>query len=416
MQKSSTRIRAAFFAGLLIIGMAAPRAHAGIAVSPLKQEITVRPGETGKYTITIANNSRGAGDITQSVHLSVTDVQVSEDGAIIFKDPGTAQHSASKWITLSQNDLTLDPNHSQAIEFTVTPPQYAQAGEYYTAVMVTLGTKTRDEKGVLIQYRTASGIFLTIPGRTFPRQAKITRCEMLWPQAIPEGQQPAADAPQPRISLTLQNFGQARFEATGKVALFDEKSRLVFAGPLNTKRPCVFGGDSRVFATPVTKALPPGKYTAKITLDYQSGWGFLHETLPLEITPEQATLLTALKKRQPGEAIGLEVTPEKPAYAIPPGGSRTFALTAKNVVDLPVHCAIALFQTDDASANSWITLAAPECTISKGSRKSIPVSIHIPAGTKPGKYSSHITLEGAPGDLDPSTLLVPVEIEVQAER
>jgi hypothetical protein len=414
MRKSSIKIWASLFACLFVIG-AADRARAGIAVSPLKQEITVRPGDTEKHTITIANNARGAGDVTQSVHLAIADVQVGEDGGITFKDAGAAQHSASKWVTLGETDLTLEPNQSKAVEFTVAAPQSAMAGEYYSAIMVTLGTKARDEKGVLIQYRTASGIFLTIPGRTFPRQAKITRCEMLWPPAPVEGAQAPVEPPQPKISLTLDNYGQARFDVAAKLALFDEKSRLVFAGPLNTKRPCVFGGDSRIFETPITKALPAGKYVARMTLDYQS-WAPLRQTLPIEILPEQAVILATLKKHQPNEAIGLEVTPDKPAYSIPAGGSRTFALTAKNVVDLPVHCAVALFQSEGASADSFITLSTPDFIISKGSRKSIPVSIHISAGAKPGKYTSHITFEGAPGDLDPSTLLVPVEIEVQAER
>ena len=59
------------FAGLLltlwlVIGLQTRIAAAGISVAPLKQEISLRPGEEGKLTITLNYNSRSPLDIPQA--------------------------------------------------------------------------------------------------------------------------------------------------------------------------------------------------------------------------------------------------------------------------------------------------------------------------------------------------------------
>jgi hypothetical protein len=398
----------------IFISLCTPVARAGFAVSPLKQEITVKPGEPGRFSITLSNHSRSGNEVAQAIHAAIMDVQVAPNGALIFKAPGTAEHSASKWITLSTTEVTLDPGANKTLDFAVNPPLATPPGEYYSTILITLDNKVRNERGMLIEYRIASGVFVTIPGRTFPRQAKITRCELLWPPIPAAAAQLPTDAQPPALLLTLHNTGQARFDATGKMALFDEKSRLVFAGPLNTKRPCVFGGDQRLFETPLDKPIPPGKYTAKITLDYQS-WAPLRKNLPVEISPDQANFLAILKAHQP-DAIGVAAAPEKITVSVPARGTRSLALAVKNVADLAVHFNVALFPTDAPSADSWITLATTDCTVLKGGRKTVAFSLHVPAGTKPGKYSSTITLEGCPEGADPSTLLVPVEVDVQSEK
>jgi len=96
-------------------------ASAGIVVSPLKHEITVKPGRTAKFHISITNNARNRWDKAESVHLEVMDFSVCEAGGITFKPAGAVKNSASKWITLSESDLTLAPGKGERVECTVRP-------------------------------------------------------------------------------------------------------------------------------------------------------------------------------------------------------------------------------------------------------------------------------------------------------
>lgn len=406
----------------LLIGLGTQTAAAGVAVSPLKQEIALKPGESGKVALTLSNHSRNQFDAAQSVHLAVLDVEVAEDGAIEFKEAGLLDDSASKWISLSQADATIDPNQSQVIECVITPPASTPPGEYYAAVMVTMGTRGRTDKGVVVQYRIASGIFVTVPGRTFPKQARISRCEFLWPQApdLAVASQPAATQPAvallPKVSVLLQNTGRARFEAGGKVKILDARSRIVFAGPLTSKRPSVFGGDSRLFEAPLSKPLPAGRYLIKAEMDYESTWSKARYELPVEILPDQAATLSQMNKRYQEGRPPVEVQPEKIILTLRPGAMRSLGLTIRNTSDGPIRGLAAVAASEGLPADSWITASPSGFTVAQAGRKTIGLRMQVPGDATAGTYSSTVLIKAGPDGSALPELKVPVEIEVKTEK
>src|ERR1035441_10129319 len=89
----------------LIVGAASltfltSTASAGVAMSPLKQEVSLKPGDQTKLVVTIANNSRSENTPTETVHVEIADVEVQENGTLLLRSPGTKANSASKWISL----------------------------------------------------------------------------------------------------------------------------------------------------------------------------------------------------------------------------------------------------------------------------------------------------------------------------
>src|SRR3974390_2262749 len=138
-------------AGWMIMGPALRLATAGIAVAPLKQEISIKPGEDGKVTLSLMFHNRNDGDVAQKVKLGLVDVQVSDAGALSFKEPGSLPASASKWGTLSNTEVAMEPGQAHQVECTISIPQSAAPGEYYTAVMVTLGQAGKTASGVSVQ-------------------------------------------------------------------------------------------------------------------------------------------------------------------------------------------------------------------------------------------------------------------------
>ena len=238
----------------MAIVLAVQAAPAGIVVSPLKQEVLVKPGRSATFHLTISNNARSKWDKAQSVHLELMDFSVSQSGALAFAPAGSVGNSASKWITLGKSDLTLAPGKGERVVCTIKAP-YSAAGEYYSAIMVTLGMKGRTKGGVTVGYRTASGVFVRVAGRTFSKQAKILRCEVLWPKPAaepttqPTTTQPAEAAKTDPIKVValLKNTGRARFHASGQARITDAKGRIVYRTPMTAKRPRVLAGDTRLF-------------------------------------------------------------------------------------------------------------------------------------------------------------------------
>ena len=102
------------------VALAARTAPAGITVSPLKQDVTVKPGGTATFHVTVSNRARTRGAPAQSARLRVADFEVSERGAVLLKPPGSAPDSAADWITPTQAAVTLKPNQDcKRIEFSM---------------------------------------------------------------------------------------------------------------------------------------------------------------------------------------------------------------------------------------------------------------------------------------------------------
>jgi hypothetical protein len=415
----------------LIVGAASltiltSTASAGVAMSPLKQEVSLKPGDQTKLVVTIANNSRSENTPTETVHVEIADVEVQENGTLLLRSPGTKANSASKWISLDVQDIELKPGKSLPLEFTLTVPQFAQPGEYYTALLVTLNRKGRNENGVEVQYRIASGVFVTVEGRTLNRQAKISRCELLWPDPAPPATQPSKQAttqplepPAPKIAVVLQNIGDGRFDGTGNMVILDTKLRPSFRAQLISKRPCVFASDSRLFEALITKPLPAGKYLINVEMDYQSSWAKAHAQLPIEITDEQAGLMLQNAKLKHDDSPFLEANVEKVSPTIYNGGTRSIAITINNTTDAILHCSSSLVAADpetDAWMSTQTVLEPREFTLYKRGRRSIELRIHIPDGIKAGIYSSSIVIDSSVDSTDARKLIVPLEVEVRSQK
>ena len=412
----------AVICGLAALWNAAP-AQAGLAVSPLKQEISLRPGEPGKLTLTLSNRARRENDPAQSAMLSVVDVVALEAGQLEFKNPGSQKTSAAHWIALSQAETNTDPGKSQTIDVTITPPPQTPSGEYYAAILVTLGSHSKNQDGVDVTYQVASGIFVNVLGQTLTKQAKITQCEFQCPQAAPApvSTQPADTAAPlvrpPQIAVILKNTGRSRFDATGKIRIVDQATgRVAMTAVLTSLRPCVFAGDSRLFQAAVTKPLPAGKYTVKVDMDYQSTWSHAYATETLEITPAQAELLAALKKRQTLDTPAITLTPSKIASLIPAGGSRSLSIALKSCTDVRVRCLVSAASTGDTDIDSWITVGPQDFTLAQSGYKAVEIKVQVPPDAKAGAHSALIAVESWPEGSDVHRFEIPIEIQVKAEK
>ncbi len=395
------------------VGLAAQAAPAGITVSPLKQDVAVKPGGTATLHVTVANRARTRGAPTHSARLNVVDFEVTERGSVLLRPPGTVADSATQWITPSKAAVTLKPGQAEKVAFTVKAP-YASAGEYYSAVVVTL-----EEKGthgpLEVEYRIASGVFVTVPGRTFPKKAKILRCELAWlrPAAAPPT---AAAVRKPMIQAVLKNTGRARFEASGHVRISNNQGRTVFRAPMTTRRARVLAGDTRLFECGLAKVLPRGLYTMRVEFDYQSGWTKARSRVPLMITADQETLLVKAAAAEttgtrPGPPV--EVAPKVLAAKVPAGALRVLKFAVRNTGDDTLQCRAAVADpTGSNNPASWFQLLADTFTLAKARSKTLHLIVRVPEEAA-GVHKTTVILEVGEPDATPSRIEVPIELTVK---
>ena len=417
MNSPKIRSAAVMLLAAMVAGPLAGRAWAFVAVSPLKQEVNVKPGATAEFFILISNKGPVQSG-TQRVRVELVDVEVAEEGAIVFSEPGSVADSASKWICLSKSSVVLAPGETEKIHCTVTAP-YTAVGEYYSAVMVTLARTTKNEKSVVVTYRIASGVFVTILGQTFPKEAKITRCECVWPQPPSQATPaPATTAGKPKIVAAVKNAGRSRFDASGSLTVTDARGRVFFEGTMISRRSCIFAGDERRFECPLTKALPPGEYRAKVAIDYQSKWAKTYKELPLTVSPDQALLLaqaTELFAPKPSAADPgtIHVSPDRLSAKVPAGGMRSLSFSVRNEGESPVQCTAAVAADGDAIAPpDWVSLESERFMLDRGQSKNVPLAIRVPPGAT-GVHTAMLTVESVAADGSTSRAKLPLEMTVR---
>ncbi|MBM4019042.1 MAG: hypothetical protein FJ288_12060 [Planctomycetes bacterium] len=435
--------RAAAGAGALLL-LFTPSAAAGMAVSPLKREVVIKPGETQEVRINVSNPARGQGDAPCSASLEVTDFAVTERGGLIFQKAGSRSDSASPWVSMAKTRVKLAPGESDTVECLIRVPRHA-SGEYYSAVMVTLDSPARGPGGVGICYRIASGLFVTVPGRPLAKKAEVVRCEVLWPSAqdvsttgclesVPaehglqatrgtSGDWPApvgalgdSRPALPRLVAVLANTGDARFDASGQARIRWPDGRVVLRAPLWTERACVQAGDTRLFGCPLQKPLVAGEYLVEVDFSYQSAWGKARMTLPLSISEAQAAVLAGAAGRgppPPGAGPAVQVTPEVLAAKAPPGALRTLRVAVRNAGEAAAHCQ-ASWQGEGPwpIPAAWLTLDSGRFVLERGRSKSLALTLQVPAdaaGIHRGVVAVHVE-----SNREVVTKEVPVEVTVSS--
>jgi len=361
----------------------------------------------------VANRARTRGAPPQSARLRVADFEVTERGAVLLKPPGTAADSAAAWITPTHAAVALQPNEAERIAFTVKAPHTA-AGEYYAAVVVVLDTK--QTHGTLqVEYRIASGVFVTVQGRSFPKKAKVLRCEVGW--RGPDDVLPKSDAAErPVILAVLQNTGRARFEASGHVRISTAQGRTVFKAPMTTRRRRVLAGDTRLFQCPLAKALPCGLYTMRVEFDHQSGWAKARARVPLMITAEQEALLAkAAAAGTAATASGppVEVEPKRLAAKVPAGTFRVLKVDLTNTGTDSLRCRATVADPSGShNPASWFRLPTDTFTLATAGSTTLHLFIRVPEEAA-GHHETTLILDFDTLGAAPSRIEVPIDLTVQ---
>lgn len=145
------------FAGFVMAGfalVAAAPAYA-LTVSPVLYDFEVDPGEKRYGTISLMNDSGGAGTFTLDVQNFVA---LGEDGAQGYLDEEVPSGLAS-WVTVDRPTLFMDAGDRGEFPFIISVPADAEPGGHYATVFF---SQVPDEHGGAVGIGEAIGVLLLV--------------------------------------------------------------------------------------------------------------------------------------------------------------------------------------------------------------------------------------------------------------
>lgn len=266
------------FAALLAVSyiLPAPAAHAsdtsphiekGLLIAPVQQYLSGDAGTTVSSQLSVSNLTNKPLTVSVSVkQFSVTDYTYNYTFAAPDND----------WLRLSMTTVTLQPNRSADIPYTIQiPPKSAPGGRYYTL----LASATLPSAGVILQ--AADLVYLTVNGKLIT-VSKLQDSSIHW---LSFGRS---------IPFTLQPVN------TGNVYSFvyvsSQLHGLFVRPPVTSKAHLLMPGKVRSISDSIPSPVLPGVYLA--TYGYKtndSSWVIQKEHVVVYIPPWfLAFLLAAL--------------------------------------------------------------------------------------------------------------------------
>ncbi len=259
------RLAALAFAGLVL----APAAHAATK-GPVFGLRAVGSNERGYfvYSITPGASQTGAvivsnvGNASGTVKLFTADATTGRTTGTVYETDKQPTRAGS-WVTLSSTAVTLAPGGHKQVAFTVHVPPGTPAGEWVGGIVAETshqltGSKSKQKANVQIKIRdlTIIAVQANVPGPL--------RSGFVIGKVTTGGQRGFQ-----QVIVHMASTGNKLVKPTGRVTIFDSKSKLVQTLPfkMDTFLPLT----AIDYPLLLKKALPAGDYQASVTLRVPGG-------------------------------------------------------------------------------------------------------------------------------------------------
>jgi hypothetical protein len=252
------RYRLACF-GFLLLSLAAflpglARAQS-VGIAPAQVVQSFKPGVP--FEIELAGVNRSDNPIEMSVQ--ITDLWYNEKNEKVFSTPGTSPRSAANWIQFVPERFQIPPQGTQKLKAIVTPPADASGGYYAVLFIeskpVATSDKTKDGKTIFTNLRVGCLVLLTAEN-TADYKIELTNLKLTPPSAN-QG-----------LDLTLDaaDVGNTHIFPLARLAVLDINRKLVAKTQGEMTR--LLPGQKDTLHVTWTGSLPPGNYTAVLTVAY----------------------------------------------------------------------------------------------------------------------------------------------------
>ena len=381
---------------------------AGMAVSPLQQWVTVKPGKQATVTVTVTNTNRGPETKPCTISVEVVDFTVSPQGKLSFVKEARHSRSAVDWLHFDTRPFVLQPGESKKLEGKVSAPARAD-GDYWAAVMVKLGNTQESEGNVAVRLQTASGIFVHVARRNYIERGTVIDANVVLPEFAPGGNSAEESAWNQtseeiqkkqvlKVNAELENDGLVAFLANGKANLYSENWRRVASIPMYTNRRRIFPTHSRRFTGVMSQPIPAGKYKLRLVFEPTSSRNGSSTTKhSRKITKDMELVVSddlaqQWSKNFTDDGIQiLDVKPQELNLSLNPGRFTTkrFQAISQGLSTVSVRCRIEA----DGQIRDWVALKSADFALAANTRRSVLCWVRIPPDAEPGRYCGTICVE-----------------------
>ncbi len=137
----------------------------GIGLKPAIIQDAADPGESKTYKIGVTNLS----NTTQTYYSFVRDIVAVENGGTpIYADENAEKtgFELSQWVTLSEDEVTVEPGEEATIEVTIDVPEFATPGSHFGGVFFSMDPPKLRTVGAAVGYQVANIISIRVAGDT----------------------------------------------------------------------------------------------------------------------------------------------------------------------------------------------------------------------------------------------------------
>lgn len=234
-----------------------------LKVSPVRTDITIKPGESKTVKTTVTNLTNAPITVSPIENDFIAGDESGTPALILDANKYAPTHSLKRFMTPLQN-VTIPAKQAKAIDVVITVPQNAQAGGYFGAVR--FAPASPDGGGqVNLSGSVASLMLLTVPGPTVER---LNMTDF----TIEQNGKPGNFFQTPdniRVTVRFENKGNIQEGPFGKVSVL-KGGKVVYASDFNNKDPRdeILPDSARRWNIPLNKIGNFGKYTVSAVFTY----------------------------------------------------------------------------------------------------------------------------------------------------
>lgn len=245
----------------------------GLSVSPLRQNITLKPGQADKIDVTLKNITGGPVIAKTKVVDFVSDNNTGNP-KLITNTNKTSPNSIRNFL-IGLGNIPLATGQTTSFAIPVQAPNNSSPGAYYgiieyQAVPVN-ANGTTGTNVVALSAAVSQLVFITVPGVTNDRlqlnavhvySDKQGTDDGIFFNHVPKS-----------VGVEIQNIGNAFATPFGNVTIQSTTGKKIFTYELNggITRGLVLPNSTRIFKNPIHNISRPGRYTVNVSASYGPG-------------------------------------------------------------------------------------------------------------------------------------------------
>lgn len=240
----------------------------GLKVSPVRTELTIEPGGSQSFDVTVENVSTD--DTAFKVFINdfvVSDKnEAGQPSLLMNKDEQAPSHSLKRYVS-SIPDVFIPGTQTKTVKVTISIPHDAAAGGYYGAVRFAPAEQASG-KNVTLSASVASLILVKVPGN-IEEKLKISSFDVRSGENAKSASAIFGSPKNLHAITRLTNEGNVHVQPFGKLTLKKDGKVLQSIEVNNTQpRGNVLPDSTRKFADKLDKVKGWGKYTLEANLGY----------------------------------------------------------------------------------------------------------------------------------------------------